>query len=205
MNINPKELRAVIREFFDADGQLQVRPYQFVKQFRPALLRAMMLAKGIYVLPTTELLLEVIHHTRGQHTVEICAGNGAMARTLGMPATDSYLHERPEIAEAIRRDGAEPAMIPRHVLRMDAADTVQRFMPACVVGLFVNQLGDDRYSSPFGVDEEEVVRETRRYIHVGNESVHRKRILRLPHRTIKADWIVTRAPRQRENCLWIWD
>jgi hypothetical protein len=107
----------------------------------------------------------------------------------------------------------EPTNPPAWVTRLDAEQALEAYKPQVILAAFVTQKyepGDEREpkigSSIHGHDEVKIIREVETYIHVGNEETHKdKRALRRTHRSIKANWIVTRAFDQTKNVIWVWE
>ncbi len=56
-----------------------------------------------------------------------------------------------------------------------------------------------------GVEEVRVIRTVENYIHIGNTAVHgAKRALRLKHRVLRPDWLVSRAIEPQKDAIYVW-
>lgn len=170
------------------------------------------LRNGVYQVPTRELVEVLRELSGGLKTIEICAGHGAIARALGITATDSYVQTTPamrRIYAEMRQPITEP---PPDVQRLEAVEAVRVHDPEVVLGCFVTQLGTSEVpqSSPVGVDETALLEHpsVRRYVMVGNSAVHGlKTALRRPHRVLHlgAPWLASRASNPFQNCIYVWD
>lgn len=203
-------LRELDRELIDERGFLRVVPARALLGLPPSLLRVYAHFRAIYVFPTEELIDLLRLEIGGRTAIEIGAGHGSIARALGIPATDSYIQTTPHyraIYDALKAPIVKPAS---DVERLDAACAVEKYRPEVVVAAYVTQLWKDHHDTHghmFGVEEEELLGQVTRYIHVGNYVTHgQKRLLRRPHRVLsKPKGLVTRAAEPEQNAIWIWD
>lgn len=156
----------------DSTGQLRVVPAATLKQVPLKIRIAWMVAHGVYLLPTHELvatleefftkLLLVENWDRSDtaltsQAIEIGSGNGALAQALGIRATDSKLQERADVAERYRALGQAPVPYGANVETLEALDAVEKYRPKIVLGSWITQkieaweLG--LMGNPEGVDE----------------------------------------------------
>lgn len=162
--------------------------------------------RAVYQIPTVELIDWLHEQTKSTPTIEICAGNGAIARALGITATDSYVQVN-EAKSLLLSMGQCPTEPPADVLRYEANKAIEAFRPDTVIGSFVTQKWCDatQQGSIWGVDEEKLLSKVGRYIMIGNEAVHgHKRILKYPHKKLHFPWLVSRGFDQSKNCIYVW-
>lgn len=153
---------------------------------------------GIYNLPTDELCAFLRHRIAGRRAIEIGAGHGVLAEALGIPATDSWLQEEPDIVAYYRAIRQPTVPYGANVEKLDAAAAIAKHRPQVVVGSWITQLADPRHpdkgGSARGVDEEQIVASCDEYICIGNQLVHQhKSIWALPHERITPPWLFSRA------------
>ena len=81
---------------FDDHGEFKILPASFWHNTTlPE--RAMLAVKhGMYVLPTLELIDHLKKLIAGRRAIEIGAGNGILAKALGIHATDNHMQARPK-------------------------------------------------------------------------------------------------------------
>jgi hypothetical protein len=178
----------------------------------------LMVKHGLYVFPTTELAGWLIGECCWQPVIEIGAGNGALAKHLGIRATDNYSQApdyRPEPKlqqlwlqgqQAMRQMGQAFVTYGDNVERCEAMDAVIKHKPEVVYGLFITHKyrSGDQDGNVFGVEEDKIIRRAD-YIMVGNAKTHRnKRILALPHEEYRIPGLVTRSADQELNRIWKW-
>ena len=167
--------------------------------------------RGVYLFPTSELIEWLAAHII-QPAIEIGAGHGAVARALGIPATDSMMQRRPDVASIWAQAGQPPVRYGHDVIEMEAARAIAHYRPATVIGCWVTQRfdperGDRRgvaQACAHGVDERAVLEQVQRYIFVGNRRPHgRKRILGRRHAEHRFPWIVSRGWPALDR-IWVW-
>lgn len=169
--------------------------------------------RGIYTFPTTELIAWLKERIAGRRAIEICAGNAATGRALGIIRTDSYIQTDPNMAAVYQAMNQHPIEPPKDVYKFEANDAVDFFKPKVVIGCYATQKylpGDEGPpkigSSVFGVDELAMLPKIETYINVGNDTSHAdKRIRKFKFEMFKFDWIVTRSGNQSENHICVWD
>jgi hypothetical protein len=168
--------------------------------------------KGIYCLPTIELIDWLKQQIGNDSAIEICSGNGAIGRALQIPRTDSFIQQSPEIATIYKLIGQLPIAPPEDVQKFEANEAIDHFKPSVVIGSYVTQkfmVGDDQKnigSSIYGVDELSLLPKVKKYITIGNTTTHGiKRSRNLPHATYRFDWLYTRSVKPEYNEIVVWE
>lgn len=164
---------------------------------------------SVYVFPTDELVAWLRAEIGTDSAIEIGAGNGGIATALGIPATDSWVQvDDPEI-RAQFAVAQHPVSHPgSHVHKLDALAAIDRYKPHTVIGAYVTHKWrpGEELGFVYGVEEEEVLRRVKQYIVIGNDGPHAcKRIMKRPHRTIRAPWLITRAIDPTANAIYVWE
>lgn len=167
---------------------------------------------SVYQFVTIEMIQALKTLIGGRTAIEICGGNGALGRELGIPSTDSYIHTEPKGIDYAFSRGERPVVPGADVMRMEANEAVSYGKPKVVIGAFVPQQYQHIYGNCpnpgplFGVDEELLLRKVETYILLGNLEVdHDRRIFSIPHKTYRPPWQVTRYENQSQNYMWVWD
>lgn len=192
------------------NGLLQVRPASVLSAIPPVHLSIWGNKKGIYCLPTVELIDWLRERIAGRSAIEICSGNGAIGRALGIPRTDSYNQTTPTMLAYYRLYGQTPIFPPEDVQKFEANEAVDYFKPEVVVGSYVTQKyipSDEGVvgSSLFGVDEILLVPKVKTYITIGNQSSHGdKRICQRAHKVFNFPWLFTRTMEPEGNGIYVW-
>jgi hypothetical protein len=197
------------RQLIDGQGNLRVMPADTLRAYQLELLQAWAVSRGVYVFPTAELILWLRTAIGTDLAIEIGAGHGAIARALGIPATDSYMQLIPEVRAYYESLGQQVVTPPADVIKLEALAAVRHYRPHTVIGAFITQkwLSEaDTEASAYGVHEEQLLKLVRRYIMIGNDNVHgKKRLLRCQHAEVRQPWIVTRARDHHKNVIYIWE
>ena len=197
----------------DDQGRLRAVPAARLAAVPPPHLMLWANKRGAYSLPTLELLDWLRDFVRGRHAIEICAGEGAIGRGLGIQSTDSYMQTLPEIVAYYRHLGQTPITPPSDVARFEGLEAVCHYQPEVVIGSYVTQKaypGDETgtlkpHCSAFGVDEMRLIPKVKAYVLIGNAGVHeKKRALALPHRIFRFDWLYTRSVTPEKNQIVVW-
>lgn len=71
------------------NGLLRPIPYAELKAFPHGMIQQWCVQRGVYQVPTQELIDFLATHAN-KRTIEICAGNGVLGRSLNLIMTDSY-------------------------------------------------------------------------------------------------------------------
>lgn len=179
-----------------------------LREVDPQHLRAWCVKRGVYQIPTIELIAWLEKRIDGRLAIEICAGRSCLGRHIGSLMFDNYLHAQPSVRAWYERLGQTPAIPDRDVQRMDANEAVRRFTPQVVVGAWVTQkrFNGEYQASDFGVDEHEILDAGCTYIHIGNLRPHgQKRILIRPHEELELPFLFGRGIDASLNRVWVWE
>ncbi len=188
------------------DGVLRAMPFAYYSDFSGNELKYLMWKHGIYVLPTTELI-EWLSENITSTAIEIGAGHGAIARGLGIPATDSKLQET-ELAKLMYGASNQPTIkYGSDIEKLDAELALAKYKPDTVIGAFIThkfEAGMEN-GNQFGVKEENILKACVKYINIGNLITHKdKPILKLDHDEYRFPWLFTRAAYQEMNRIFVW-
>lgn len=177
--------------------------------FSPDVVRLFTHMTARYLLPTVELVDWLKDLIGDRKAIEIGSGTGDLARFLGIPATDNYCQEWPEVKAYYALTGQPPVNYGKDVERLDALEAVEKYKPDVVLGSWVTQWIDpnlpypDNGGSMHGVKESELLKKVLTYIVVGAEGIHgRKNILSQPHKVFNVERIA--RSRRTDNRVWVW-
>ena len=146
-------------------NEVRINPFSFYQEFSRDEILSVMHKHGIYCLPTTELieyldkrLSELKYYylagadSYKDHTIEICAGHGAIAQALGIKATDRKLQEDPKIAAYYLLNGQPLIKYPSHVEKLTANQAFDKYRPKFVVASFCTHklIQGQKYGSMYG-------------------------------------------------------
>ena len=197
--ILPDDTRDLSAELNDAYGRPRVRDAAFYRDSTTQNERsAYCVRSGSYCLPTTELVGFLRYVIGGRKAIEIGAGNGALAASLDIQATDSFQQIDPDVVAYYALLRSQTVRYGRNVDRVDALAAIAKYRPRVVVSAWVTHLYDPANSenggNDQGIDEAKVIESCETYLMVGNRHVHRnKPIWALPHKVIEPDWLYSRA------------
>lgn len=212
---NSHNVNQLIKDCYNGE-HLRIMPAAYYSRFAQEDLSAFCVAKGLYCLPTIELLdklneliLEADPH---RNAIEIGAGNGAIARGLGIPATDSMMQSNPSVAYLYETVFNQPTVeYGSNVQQIDGNAAVEKMRPDVVVGAWVTHIYDnrdpERGGNVLGIDEWDILRRVKRYIVVGNTAIHGKKpIMGQVSQVIKAPYLFSRSAQYHErNAIFVWD
>lgn len=101
------------------------------------------------------------------------------------------MQERPEIKMYYLMGGQPVIQYPSDVEKLDAEQAINKYKPDTVIGCFITHKFDYSTNSgnAFGVQEEFIIKNVRRYINVGNLETHRLK--------------PTRSVDQSKNRIWV--
>ncbi len=187
-------------------GVLRAMPFAYYSDFPGNDLKYFMWKHGIYVLPTTELIDWLASNIIGT-AIEIGSGLGAIARALGISATDSKLQET-EFAKFMYGMTNQPTIkYGSDIEKLDAEQAIAKYMPDTVIGAFIThkyEAGMEN-GNQYGVKEENILNACVKYINIGNLVTHmNKPILKLDHEEYRFPWLFTRAAHQDMNRIFVW-
>lgn len=192
------------------DGLLQVMPADFYAREKQNDIMIWCVRRGLYCLPTLELI-DFLRQEIGTDTaIEIGAGHGAIGRALGMVITDSKQQERSDVVELYGQLGQAPVKYPADVEKLTALEAMEKYRPSVAVGAWVTHRYDPkahaRGGNVSGVDEGKLLAKAclQRYIFIGHERMHaQKPILARSHVTHRPGYLYSRAF-DPLNVVWIW-
>lgn len=195
-------------------GELRVVPGAFYQQFDQVDLSGFALRHGLYVLPTRELLDKIneliLEVSPTRSAIEIGSGNGVLGRALGIPCTDNFMQDDPNVRALYAQMKQPVVKYGKHVERLDAQEAVDRHRPEVVVAAWVthkfNESEPERGGNMFGVDEIALLSKIKRYVFVGNFYVHQQKpLLAFPYSVYESDVLFSRAQKPQGNAIVVWD
>lgn len=187
------------------DGLIQIHPFEFYKQFTRTQLVNFFVEYGVYVLPTAELIAWLKANIRGK-AIEIGAGNGAIARALQIPATDSYMQAEPAIIAAYATMGQKPIVYPSDVEKLNYSFAIKKYKPETVIGAFITHKYNGIDGNALGVNEGFILNYCKRYIMIGNLDTHKtKPLLKRLHNPLYFPWLITRSQDYSKNRIFVFD
>lgn len=214
IHFNSANVTKLINDCFDGE-HLRIMPADYYGRFHQNDLSAFCVVKGLYCLPTFELLdklneliLEVDPY---RNAIEIGAGNGAIGRGLGIVATDSMMQEDPRISQFYAALNQPIVTYGANVRQIDGNAAVESLRPNVVIGAWVTHIYDQRDpgrgGNMLGIDEWDILRRVKRYIVVGNTIIHGKKpIMPQVNQVIKAPYLFSRSAQYSDkNAIFVWD
>lgn len=220
---NMDEVKEMVARFTENDRPKVVSATEILK-YDYISVRALFQFTGVYVWPTTELIDWIKGNIPDlSKTIEIGSGNGVLAKTLGITATDSFLQSNrfePKSAEEseVHKSGLEMYRVMRQKLinygenveQFDAIDAIMRYKPNHVLGCYITHKHREgmREGNQLGVNEEWILkrRQFKTYTMVGNLHVHgSKPILAIPHEEIELEGLLVRAEFPEKNRIFRWN
>jgi hypothetical protein len=206
-----KDVGYLSDQLLDDRGLLKVMSAEFYSSVLHDDLKIFCHLHGVYTLPTIELIAWLRTHVVPGKTIEIGAGVGTVGRELGVPITDScYMRNNPEVRSYYALMGQPITEYHEDIVELDAVDAVNKYQPEVVIGCWITHKFDEsapeREGNMFGVDEEYILKRVKKYIMVGNRTVHDlKPILKKPHKEYQFDWLYSRAANPKENVIYVWE
>lgn len=195
------------------DGHLQVVPAEIYKKYNQEQIMLFCVKHAFYCLPTVELIEWLSNHIEGAKrykTIEIGAGNGALGRALGIRMTDSYMQELPEIIAYYALVKQPTIKYGKDVKKFDARKAITKYKPHTVIAAWVTQMyreedGPEQHSHVYGINEEWLINRVKKYIHIGHEKVHTKRILKYKYTAYKFPWLIFRSLDVNGGVIYVWE
>lgn len=207
-----------LEELLVQDGLIRPVLYNQLEKFSQEQISVFCHKYAIYQVPTFELiqfLQQELGPNRALEAIEIGSGNGVFGRTLGIRMVDNKMQEWPAIKAYYEGVGQPTVSYGRDVETLAANDAVKLYKPKTVIACWVTQTYDMslpadevQEGNPHGVDEIQMFADgIEKYIHIGNSVTHGgKRILeKVPHRKIKADWLVSRSMSREANIIYLFE
>lgn len=189
------------------NGKLTIQPASFYGKYSQEQLSCFCVKHAFYQLPTVELMDWIYDQIKNFHsnTIEICAGNGVIGRSLGIRMYDNFMQELPEV-EAFYKAISQPTInYGDDVQRIDANEAIEVYKPVNVIGSWVTQRYEKGCGNVYGPKENEILEKVDKYIHIGNENTHfEKIILKQPHKAYHFPWLFSRSMNKNGNVIYVW-
>ncbi len=196
-------------------GEVIPCPYSELKNVPQMHIQLWCHQNAVYQVPTEELiawLFNEIEFPKCLDTIEIGSGEGFIARALGITGTDNYMQVRkPEVILHYELSKQPRIKYGSNVEELSAHQAVEKYKPETVIACWVTQKykdGDTKRkigSNMYGVEEEKIIQKVKKYILIGNHTVHHdKRILKLPHKMYRFPWLVSRSSSPDKNSIYVW-
>ena len=196
-------------EMMGAPGKLKLLSCAEYDRFRAEDVRLYTHFAARYCLPTIELVAYLKTLIGDKRAIEIGSGHGDLARFLGIPATDNFCQDWPDVKAYYDAINQPRIKYGENVERLDALEAIEKYKPDIVIGAWVTQWIDPNMPPPpeggsvYGVKEEELLKMAPVYVVIGAQAIHGgKKILRYPHECINAESLV--RSRRHDNRIWIW-
>lgn len=166
--------------------------------------------QGLYGFLTAELVAFLREFIGERTAIEIGAGRGALAKALGIPATDNRQQERPDVKAYYAALRQPTVRYGDHVEALDALAAVKKYQPDIAIGCWVthryNPARHELGGNADGVDEEALLDRCPVYVLIGNEKVHAaKTIWQRPHTIHYPPWLFSRAFNGTRDFIAIWE
>lgn len=196
----------------DQDGYLKPFSSAFYSRIPSDTLRLFCHFYGRYGLPTWELIEWLKSFIGDRSAIEIGAGCGDLGHLLGIPMTDNYCQEWPDVK--LFYEAAQQPCIKygTAVEEIDSLDAVRKYQPDIVIGQWVTHWIDPNLPPPkgggsmYGIKEDLILKECKTYIMIGNRAIHGyKPILKLPHQEFDASFLRSRSGNPEKNVIYIWE
>lgn len=209
--LDPANIRDIAPDVLDATGRMRVLPAAYWAATTREERMLFGYRHGIYSFPTVELVDRLREIIDGRSAIEIGAGHGVLAETLGIPATDSCEQASPAYRLVYAAAGQPSASYGPNVIEAHASRAVRRLKPEVVIACWVTQNYDP--SKPWtpgdsklnGVDERDIIRNCATYVLVGNEHVHRAKVIwSRPHTIEYPPWLYSRAMNDTRDFIATW-
>jgi len=194
------------RQLLDGNGRLRLLSADELRAIDPLTLRMWCCVRARYLLPTLELVAWLRAVINGEKAIEVAAGMGDLGYHLGIPMSDSYAQQAPDMVQKYALIGNAPTAPPADVERLDAEAAVRRYKPKIVIAAWLTHKYQPGDANGFehGANEKYIV-DRATYIFIGNQRVHgAKRILQLDHASYFLPWIVSRSSEPKRDVVYIW-
>ncbi len=193
----------------DLGGRPRVMPAAFYASTTLEERAAFGVRHAAYCLPTEELVSWLKKLIGNRSAIEIGSGNGVLAATLNIPATDNCMQNRPDIAQYYAALGQPVVKYGPQVVSLAADEAVKLFKPQVVIASWVTHRYDparhEAGGNQEGVVEEDIIRACETYVVIGNTHVHKaKSIWGLPHIRVEPPWLYSRAHNGSAEFIAVW-
>lgn len=207
--INKANVKDISTQLLKKNGKLTILNTRDYELFSYEEIRYFCHEYSRYGLPTRELI-DYLQLMIGDRTaIEIGAGCGDLGYNLAIPMTDSRMQELPYIRKQYAQLGQPTITYPDDVLKYEALEAIEVFKPQIVIASWVTTHSPIQTlygSSPYGVKENKILEQVETYILIGNQIIHGdKPIMAYPHKTIIAEFNISRAKYPESNRIYIWN
>jgi hypothetical protein len=209
--ILPNDVRDLSPEVIGDDGHVRVMPAAYYEGTTQQERSVAAVRNGLYCLPTVELIEWLRNFIDGRSAIEIGAGNGVIARALGIPATDNKMQDDPAMRALYASMQQPPVKYGDHVERLDANAAARKYKPDVIVASWVTHKWSakepSRQGNMFGVDERELLKHCGYYVFVGNVVTHAKKPLWDSHKPEDMQvptWLYSRAMNGSPEFIAVW-
>lgn len=195
------------------NGDLNVLPSEFYKQFTQEDISTFCTREGYYSLPTEELI-EFLKNEIGteEKVIEIAAGNGVYGRELGIVSTDSYLQKlNPQVKLAYEQTQQTIVPYGNDVKPLEAMEAVRKYKPRIIVVAWGTHKFDRKKplekGNQYGIEYEKIMayQSVEKIILIGDLEIHKfNPVHKKATRIIQEDWIVSRST-QNKNAIIIYE
>lgn len=202
------DISEIQKEMMDGKDMRIVSASEWLK-YPWNMVRMLLHHSGTYVVPTEELIDFLDKEIGDNSAIEICCGNGFIGRELNIPITDScQQRDDKETALYYKLHGQPTIKYPKDVIKMEALEAVKHFRPHTVLGCYATH----KYSyvtndgNDHGVEFVKLLKRVKKLILVGNLVIHKNNpIMKLPHKEIWLEGLITRAEDPMTNRIFIWE
>jgi len=198
---------------FDEQKQLKVMTPASYARWSRSDLAVWCNRRGLYCLPTHELVNFIRDQIDGRDALEIGSGNGCLGRAVGIRLTDSRQQELEHVEARYAQLGQPIVSYGPDVEKLTALEAVEKYKPTVVLAAWVTHKYDKtrprNRGNMNGVDEGRMLDKkwVKRYIFVSHEHVHgvhaRKPILSRRHETHRLPFLYSRSTNPLD-VVWIW-
>lgn len=203
------KIEDVSTELLMDNGKIKLLPYEYYNKLCWNDFRFFCHNFARYGIPTIELVEYINKIIDGRTAIEIGSGAGDLGFHLNIPMTDSKIQESTQIKKIYEAMQQPVIKYPADVEKIDALDAVKKHKPKVVVASWITTYAPSEttyISTPNGVKEMNILDLIDTFILVGNLDTHGDKPIRtLPHETIKEPFNISRAARQENNRIFIWN
>jgi hypothetical protein len=195
------------------DGHIRLLPAEEFQSVPLDHLRIWCHSTARYGIPTLELIIWLKNRIGTLKALEIGAGNGDLGYHLGITMIDNYHQQNPLTQALYHISGQVPTNPPEEVKKYEAIDAIKKAKPQVVIGSWITRkfiqgrdIQGQSEANVYGPIEEDILKNCRCYIHIGNYNIHRgKTILSKKHSAFTFPWLVSRAEDQQQNVIHVWE
>ena len=203
----------IVNQAITDNGDLNVLPSEFYKQFTQEDISTFCTVKGYYSLPTEELI-DFLKNEIGneEKVIEIAGGNGVYGRALGIVSTDSYL-QKLNTQVRLRYEQTQQTIVPygSNVKPLEAMEAVRKYKPRIVVVAWGTHKFDRKKpieeGNQYGIEFEKIMayQSVEKIILIGDLEIHKfNPVRKKATRIIQEDWIISRSLRN-QNAIIIYE